>query len=439
MKKHFLALLTLLCIVFGVAGVACGDKNEKVDYAGKATLDMSSETLKQEVTVQNYIDGDTTHFDVPTSIVDTGMLKARYLAVNTPESTGKIEEWGKKASNYTKTHLKAATSIIIETDSNKWEVDSTGERYLVWVWYKTADMTDYRNLNLELLQEGLAVGSKAADTRYGDLAVKAIDQASRLKLHVHSEETDPDYYYGAAQEMELKELRLNIANYVGARVAFEGVVTQYSGSQGVYVEEYDEETEMYYGVYVYYGFFLGNEGKDLLFAGNRVRIVGVVDYYETGKTYQIVDLDYDPFEPDDPENIQLLGEGNTVAYTETTAETFHSKKTVTVTDEEGEDVAQERKYADLIINTSISMKNLKVESTYTTSNGGESDGAITLTCKVDGKTITVRTIVLENEDGSLVTEDQFKGKTIDVVGIVEYFNGEYQIKVFDLGDINIHE
>ena len=412
---------------------------QEVDYAGTVKLDMNSSSLRAEVTIKQTVDGDTTHFFINHPDFPEEVLKARYLAVNTPESTGKIEEWGKKASNYTKTHLKDAVSIIIETDSTAWEVDSTGERYLVWVWYKTADMPDYRNLNLELLQEGLAVGSKAADTRYGNLAVKAIDQASRLKLHVHSEETDPDYYYGVAIEMELKELRLNIANYVGARVAFEGVVTQYSGSQGVYVEEYDDETGMYYGVYVYYGFFLGNEGQDLLNPGNRVRIVGVVDYYATGNTYQIVDLDYDPFEPDDPENIQLISTGNDIAYTETTAEIFHSKKMVTVTDEAGEDVAQERKYADLAINTSISMKNLKVTDAYTTDNGGDNDGAITLTCKVDGKTVTVRTIVLENEDGSLVTESQFIGKTIDVIGIVDVFSGEYQIKVFDLKNITFHE
>ena len=160
MKRKILALL---CTVFSAISVfafaACGDGNKPVDYAGQIKLDMeSTDTIKQKVTVEAFIDGDTTHFNVPTTIVERGILKARYLAVNTPESTGKIEEWGKKASNYTKNTLKNATSIVIETDTNEWAVDSTGERYLVWVWYKTADMTEYRNLNLELLQEGLAVG-----------------------------------------------------------------------------------------------------------------------------------------------------------------------------------------------------------------------------------------------------------------------------------------
>ena len=72
-----------------------GDSVEFIDYVGQLKLDMTSSTLKQEVTVKSFIDGDTTHFYVPTSLMGTGVIKARYLAINTPESTGKIEEWGK--------------------------------------------------------------------------------------------------------------------------------------------------------------------------------------------------------------------------------------------------------------------------------------------------------------------------------------------------------
>ena len=201
------------CFILGNDSSALDSSSTRIemtDYAAQVKLDMNSETQKEKVTVKNYIDGDTTHFKVPTSIVDTGLLKARYLAVNTPESTGQIEPWGKKASDYTKAKLKSATDIIIETDGTDWAVDSTGERYLVWVWYKTAEMTDYRCVNIELLQEGLAVGSKASSTRYGEICVKAIDQATTLKLHVHSNEKDPDYFYGTAIELDLRELSLNV-------------------------------------------------------------------------------------------------------------------------------------------------------------------------------------------------------------------------------------
>ena len=124
---------------------------DPVDYADTLELDMTSETIKQEVTVKTFIDGDTTHFFVPDEVMANGVLKARYLAVNTPESTGKIEEYGKSASKFTREKLSAATSIIIESEHTSWDPDSTGDRYLVWVWYKTDEMSDYRNLNVEIL------------------------------------------------------------------------------------------------------------------------------------------------------------------------------------------------------------------------------------------------------------------------------------------------
>ena len=109
---------------------------EPIDYAGSLELDMESATIKQEVTVKLFIDGDTTHFHVPESVNTSGVLKARYVSINTPESTGKIEEFGKKASAFTREKLSGAESIIIESEDGSWNADSTGDRYLVWVWYK---------------------------------------------------------------------------------------------------------------------------------------------------------------------------------------------------------------------------------------------------------------------------------------------------------------
>ena len=93
-----------------------GGTSEIHDYAAEVKLvEGSTATAKQKVTVKTYIDGDTTHFNVPESVSPTGVLKARYLAINTPESTGKIEEYGKTASNFTKEKLMSASSIIVRT------------------------------------------------------------------------------------------------------------------------------------------------------------------------------------------------------------------------------------------------------------------------------------------------------------------------------------
>ena len=62
---------------------------------------------------------------------------------------------------------------------------------------------------------------------------------------------------------------------------------------------------------------------------------------------------------------------------------------------------------------------------------------MTLTCEANGITIDVRTTVFYDENGNMITEDFYKGKTIDVYGIIEYFDGNHQIKVFNPNDIII--
>ncbi len=408
---------------------------QDVDYAASVKLDMNSATVKQEVTVKQFIDGDTTHFHVPASVISTGVLKARYLAVNTPESTGKIEEYGKKASNFTKEKLKNAVSIVLESDSAVWEADSTGDRYLSWIWYKTDENSEYRNLNIELLQNGLAIASNSANNQYGTTCMAAIEQAKAQKLNVYSGQKDPDFYYGDAVELTIKELRTNIESYSNMKVAFNGVITV-NDSNSVYVEAYDAETDMYYGMAVYYGYNLNGKGMEILTVGNEVRIVGSVQYYEAGGTWQVSDLNYRMMKPDDPGNIQKLSEGNAPAFVTTDADKFLNGKVTTVDDEGNE---TENKYAAMAMSTSIEMKGLTVVDSYTTkTEGSASKGAFTLTCVVDGQYVDVRTTVLTDKDGNLVKADIYEGKTIDVRGIVDYYNGSYQIKVFSADNITIN-
>lgn len=428
-------MLLLVCMVAAVFA-ACDSQPDStdpvhVDYVAQLKLDMNSSTKKHEVQwgERSHIDGDTSHFSVDYSFDSSGLVKARYLAVDTPESTGQIEEWGKAASRFTKEKLSAAHSIILESDGDQWGFDGNG-RYLVWVWYQPTEGADYRCLNIELLQNGLGASSKASEGRYGEAAVAAIAQANREKLYMFSEEKDPEFPYGEAASITLKELRTNIANYEGQRVAVEGIIT-YNSDNTAYIESYDAETDMYYGVQVFYGY--NSQFINLLAQGNIVRIVGVVtNFYGT---YQISDLKYNAMRPNDPANTSKISTGNPVAFRETAAADFVGDKTIQV----GEDENKTFKYADLAVFTSISMKNLKVTSIYTTSNPSASDtGAMTLTCTVDGITITVRTGVLKDADGNLITEDYFKGKTIDVQGIVDCYDGQYQIRSLSLSDFVIH-
>lgn len=405
---------------------------ESVDYAASLKLDMSSATAKEEVTVKTYVDGDTVHFHVDTAVVADGILKARFLAVNTPESTGKVEEFGKTAALFTKEKLSAATSIVLESESEHWEKDTTGDRYLVWVWYKTAADADYRNLNIELLQHALARPNSSANNQYGSTCMAAIEQSKREKLNLYSGQPDPNFYYGDAIELTLKELRTNIESYNGMKVAFSGIISTNSGTQGVYVEDYDPETDMYYGMYVYYGHGLSGSGLDILSVGNESRIVGTVQYYEAGGTWQISGVNHRMMQPDDPSNIQKLSTGHSAAYVLTDADTF-------VNGEVGGEGEQKIPYAAAAQGTSAQMQGLRVVDIYTTDNGGSSDGAMTLTCDADGISVTVRTALLQDENGNPITEEAYLGKTIDVKGIVDFFDGAYQIKVFTANNITITE
>ena len=235
MKRIF--LFSLFCLLL-LLSCATGKKEEAlpsppvvedVDWAGKLEYNENSNSAKVEATVKSYIDGDTVHFNVPENVVRGGILKARFLAVNTPESTGKIEEWGKAASRFTKEKLMGADSIIVESDDGAWNLDSTGSRYLVWVWYKPDEASDYRNLNIELLQNGLAVPYSASNNRYGDTCVAAVSQARNSKLNVFSGQPDPDFYYGDAVELTIRELREHPEEYRDKKVAFTGIITVNDG------------------------------------------------------------------------------------------------------------------------------------------------------------------------------------------------------------------
>ena len=433
------ALLLVFCLLAGCTPSSPSDNPggdaqvQEVDYASSIKLNRGSGTKQEEVSVKLFIDGDTVHFN--SQQIEGGVLKARFLAVNTPESTGKIEEYGKTAAAFTKEKLSGAESIIIESDSEKWDADSTGGRYLVWIWYKPKGASDYRNLNIELLQEGLAIASSSANNRYGTTCTAALNQAKALKKNVFSGQKDPNFFYGAATEIDLKELRTNVASYNGAKVAVTGVITMHYNN-GFYIEAQDPETGLYYGMYAYYGFNFG--GMHLVKVGSEVRIAGNVSEFQG--SWQISGMTYSDFIPQ-ADDVRKLSDGNEPAFVLTDPKTFaEGKVDVEMTDPETEEVTTKTfDYAELAMGTSIEMKDLYVKRVYTTqSDNANSDGAMTLTCEANGVTIDVRTIVLTDDNGNVITADAFQGKTIDVKGIVDCFDGDYQIKVMDDNYITVH-
>ncbi len=439
MKKLFKSMIALLCAFLLVVPVLCAgcgesekdnDKIELIDYVSSLTLDMTSNTKKQEVEVKLYIDGDTTHFDPINPTAEDrdqfdktqGYIKARYIAIDTPESTGAIEEWGKKASNFTHDKLASARKIIVESDTDKWDIDSTGERYVLWVWY--------------------------LPDRYGEKANLALMQAQRAKLYVFSGEKDPDFYYGSAIPLSLKQLRCYASEYNTKKVVVTGtVVAQFNNS--VYIEEYDVETGMYFGMPVFYGYTSGKL-LEILSYGNRVKVVGTLSAFQG--SYQISGVaPYDPFDPDHEDNCQIIEKDKSPAYVETEAKEIVSgnldiRFIKEVPDSEPVVDTVKIEYGEAVTSTTVMVKDLKVTKAYTTNNGGKNDGAISLTCQApDGTVITVRTEVLK-ENGVIVTQDRYVGKTITVKGLIERYvpnadkpdNYQYQIKCYQVEQIIIH-
>jgi hypothetical protein len=118
----------------------------------------------------------------------------------------------------------------------------------------------------------------------------------------------------------------------------------------------------------------------------------------------------------------------------TDADTFVNGEVTVALEEENYTTS----YASLVMNTSIEIQNLYVLDAYTTKNEeSASKGAFTLYCRVNGIPVTVRTVVLYDENGNLVKQDAYMGRTINVRGIVDYYDGDYQIKVFSDKDITI--
>ena len=407
---------------------------EPVDYAAAVQPDDTGATAQLSVAVESFVDGDTAYFTFPTELAGEGPRKGRFLAVNTPEITGKVEEYGKAAAAFTREKLESAASILLESDDGEWHLDSTGERYLVWVWYRTQQDGPYRNLNIELLQNGLGIASSSANNRYGDTCMAAIAQAKALGLNVYSGQPDPDFYYGDAVELTLRELRLNPEAYDGVKVAFSGVVTMNDG-QCVYVESQDAESGLYFVLPVYYGYGLSGHGLSILKVGNEARVVGTFQFHAASDAYQVAGVEYRMMDPDAPDNLQKLSDGHQAAYTLIEPSDFASgEKVLTVADE-----SCAFPTAELAMSTSVEVRGLHVFDAYVTDDPqSDSYGAITLLCDSDGAYIQVRLIPMHDESGDLISPEIYLDKTLDVRGIVTRYNGAYQIKVFTPSAITIH-
>lgn len=244
-KKSLFSLTALLSL--GVLA-GCGEQEpQKVDFSTKdearLVLDYKNKSFINDgvgqVTLSTAIDGDTAHFNDPKT---NELYKCRFAGINTPESTGKIQPFGKAASNYTKEKLKKANqdgTIVITIPGDEYEkpsFDSTGTRYVALVWIneevKNCDYKDLKCLNLMLVQEGFSDVKNASESpRLDPVFRDAWQQAKDLKLNMFSGEDDPLFNYGEYQETSLLDIKIEIEKTVEANRKGETYENKYNGAK----------------------------------------------------------------------------------------------------------------------------------------------------------------------------------------------------------------
>ena len=136
---------------------------------------INNVNAREIVTLSKCVDGDTAWF-----YLDGKEIKTRFLAIDTPESTNKIEAYGKEASNFTCDKLTNAKKIEIEYDENSDKTDKYN-RELVWVF------VDNELLQNLIIKEGLGeVAYLYGDYKYTNLLQKSQLEAQEKKINIWS-------------------------------------------------------------------------------------------------------------------------------------------------------------------------------------------------------------------------------------------------------------
>lgn len=271
-------------------------KNFLTDGIGVATVDALT-------------DGDTTRFKTGN---DTVII--RYYCVDTPESTGGVEKWGKAASLFVKEKLSNAELIVLESSTGERpEKDSYGTRYLGYVWYKTANDANLKNLNLELIENGFSdnKATETSDYAYYSYMSKANKFARSIKLRLYSDLDDPLYSTDPVQvtikslleDLNKEDSQLyNDESEAGAKVVFdaylESLSTSNSGTNMFKAVQYDVETGERYEFNLFAGYSSYSASRMKL--GTMFRIIGSIQKFSGA--FQISGIEYNEIYQDKQPN-----------------------------------------------------------------------------------------------------------------------------------------
>ncbi len=271
MKNRIGYLSILTSLVFTACLAGCGDDSEKLyDTPLTDELKLNEEvegadflapsdgnSALGEVTLTSVVDGDTFNFlnGHVENVKDTtqASLSLRYLGVDTPESTSAVMPWGVKASKFVKSILwdskkdaQKPYKVVLMNDYGTWGQQDPNDRYLGFVWYKMTPDSDFRLLNLEIIEQFYSKSTLSEDSEYCPYK-PYFDAAHKngmlAKKRVFGEQ-DPGYDYSdKIYEMSIRHLRENYESYgvsdssdtdgntsSGLRLRIVGLIVGFSGN-----------------------------------------------------------------------------------------------------------------------------------------------------------------------------------------------------------------
>lgn len=372
-----------------------------------------------EASVVKFTDGDTFTARL---LKDNTTVTIRFHSIDTPESTGGIEKWGVAASNFVKKRLNVAgIQIVLEATSVPAEHDSYGSRYLGYVWYRTSETEDFKNLNLELVENGFSEnkGVNTSKFPYNSYFEKAEENARSIQLRLFSKLEDP-LFKTDPEDVSVKALRedealvdddervyWNDENNSGSKVRFyaylESLTISNTGTYTFNAVTYDSETGESYSIPVYAAYSSSQASRMPL--GHLYRVVGSVQKYN-GR-YQISGITFS-LRYDQPSYTKIAQRdyymtfNSSVAYQDNYEDTLYSDVT--------------------IANVSLESGVMTIEgTTYQRTSSGNTEQSSTYTFKVK---------VAEGTDVSKYSV----GKTFSVKGY-QFVENSKIIDILKLSDI----
>ncbi len=301
LKKLFIGVVTTLSII-GIA--SCSKDNEKKDHYDDITKQLSlskdynnKDFIKDGVgtaTLTSVADGDTATFNLSSG----KSVTIRFYCVDTPESTGKVQKWGKTASLFTKGVLTNASEFVLESPTTPATTDSYGVRYLGYVWYRNSSSEAFKMLNLELVENGYSNSTAETINPYYSYFNDAASFAKKLGLRTFG--TDEDVNYSDLPETTtLEAIVKDIAdkensvyyNYeindgMGAYVRFDAYVKSHTthGTPGSVTNYYSvgaigEDGKEY--TFVLYGGYGSDPINEYIKVGYKYSFVGYIQLYNS--------------------------------------------------------------------------------------------------------------------------------------------------------------